>query len=210
MDLGTTNATGGQLGGSLSIQGDAQFVARVECDIETLRSIPIGRSMLAALDDAGRVTGIQQSDQGNFITFDTMKACSWATTVPGEGTAGQINCDPYRIMLGDGSESWQRRPCIVGLYHEMIHAYNASAGTMQPGYYDATVPNLEEQAVGLPMPGGILWDNDSDPATPAAAGNLSRFHGKRLEGVSEPARAAALLGWPELPIACRRFTLLGG
>ena len=42
-----------------------------------------------------------------------------------------INYNPERISLG--GEDWQNRPPVVGLFHEMVHAYNYATGTLAPG-----------------------------------------------------------------------------
>ena len=56
----------------------------------------------------------------------------------------------------------------------MVHAYNGGTGTLQPGYNSIWVPNLEQQALGLPFD-GIPFDNDNNPATPPSVNNLTIF-----------------------------------
>jgi hypothetical protein len=171
VDLSGTNGAGGELGSQITVNGDSDFQMRVESDLEALRSVPIGRSMLKSLDDGGKTADLQQTYSSNFIMFtDWAASFLLADGSHGAGSGSTTNYNPYRVTLGDGSESWQRRPPIIGEYHEFVHALNAATGTMQPGIFNGIVPNLEQQAVGLPSDGiPFRWDNN--PATPLSPNN---------------------------------------
>ncbi len=161
VDLSTRNADGKPLGSSIIIEGDAAFQARVRSDLDALRSTPEGRRMLQALDDSGHTTTIRL--QTNPAQGNTASATDGTNTwlqpdgTPGSGSNAIINYYPERISLG--GEEWQNRPPIVGLFHEMVHAYNYTTGTLAPGQ-TAGVNNRENAAVGLP------YDHDADPSTP--------------------------------------------
>ena len=175
VDLSTTNSLGSNPGSTIAIIGDADFQMRVESDLEALLSVPIGRSMLTAIDDSSQVVDISQGWSGNFINFDNFYAAFLNSDgTMGLGSGSHISYNPSKGNLYDGSLDWEIRPPIVGLYHEMVHAYNGGTGTLQPGYNSVWVPNLEQQAMGLPFD-GIPWDNDNNPATPPNVNNLTIF-----------------------------------
>jgi Ca2+-binding RTX toxin-like protein len=175
VNLNTTNAQGTKLGSSIGINGNDDFKMRVESDLEAMRSIPIGRKMLNALDNSGKGLSINSTDQGNHINFT-----NWDDAFlnndgsKGKGTGSQVYYNPYRVTLGQGNEGWQNRPPLVGLYHELAHALNAATGTMQTGNYNDTTRNLEQQAVGLPNT-GVPFDNDNNSWTQNSRDNRSIF-----------------------------------
>lgn len=180
VDLSTTDIAGHEPGSSLETSADATFVQRFACDIETLRSVPPGRQLLTALDDAGHVTTVVQSWLGNSVSFDDWDPVflvgGAGSAVPGAGSSSGVYYCPSKMMLYDGALPWERRPPIVGLWHELVHAWNAATGTCQPGFDAAGTRILELQCLGLPMPANaLLWDNDNDPATPPTAANPSPF-----------------------------------
>jgi len=85
---------------------------------------------------------------------------------------------------------------IIGLYHEMAHAYNAANGTALTGSTLEVVegeahevPNSERQAVGLES-SATAFDFDNDPATPATTTNPKPFTENALnEEMGRPPRA---------------------
>jgi hypothetical protein len=177
VDLNTTNAAGNEIGSSITINGDNRFQSRTESDIDALRSIPTGRTMLTELDNSGHTVSIQETDQGNSMfpanaddsfLVEPPKNVPNVLASPGAGSDSTINYNPSRVTLGN--EDWMQRPPIVGLYHEMVHSYNAATGTFQPGKDSSGTNNLENQAVGLPN-SGLLFDHDNNPNTPAQRDN---------------------------------------
>ena len=94
--------------------------------------------------------------------------------------------------MGAGADPWMKRPPIVGLYHELVHAYNAATGSMQPGVTTGGVELVELQAVGLTFT-GIAWDNDGNPSTAAALGQHQGVHRERAPRLPGPAGTHALL-----------------
>ncbi|WP_375772155.1 M91 family zinc metallopeptidase [Archangium gephyra] len=161
VDLSTRNDAGQVPGSSITIEGDAAFQERVQADLDVMRSTPEGRAMLLALDNSGHTTTIRQAAPGAGNSANsTDRANVWlqADGTPGSGGDAIIDYNLERISLG--GEDWQNRPPLVGLFHEMVHAYNYVTGTLAPGTTDG-VNNREQAAVGLP------YDHDADPSTPA-------------------------------------------
>ncbi|MHA7632930.1 M91 family zinc metallopeptidase [Corallococcus sp. M7] len=151
-----TNAD--QRGRSVTVSGSAEFQARVQSDLDAMRSLPSGQELLRTLDDSGHTTTIKQTTQGNSAAAQN-KDDAWfnADGTPGKGTNGTVNYNTTRISLG--SEDWQNRPPVVGLFHELVHASDYANGTLAVGEKDG-VNNRETSAVGLPI------DLDQDPSTP--------------------------------------------
>lgn len=146
------------VGSSVSITGSADFRARVESDLDAMRSLPIGQELLRGLDDSGKKTTIRETSGGN-SAGGTKFSDGFMTTdgKPGPGTDSQVNYNTSRTSLGN--EEWMTRPPVVGLFHELVHAYDMVNGTLAPGETDGT-RNLEHSAVGVP------FDHDGDPSTP--------------------------------------------
>ncbi|MBN1210728.1 MAG: alkaline phosphatase [Myxococcaceae bacterium] len=150
---------GTQPGSSITVSGDPDFQARVESDLEALRSTPAGREMLYALDNSGRTTTIVQTDEGNAAgPSNGDDADLRPDGTPGPGTDSTVWYNPSRTSLG--GEDWMTRPPLVGLFHELVHAYNFNTGTWPNGEVvqpnGTVVNNGEREAVGLP------YDHDGD------------------------------------------------
>ena len=159
------------LAGSVIVEdGDYAFGLRLDADLQALLSLPCGRRLLEALDDAGKQVVISQSTGGNETTIlDAPAAMLRGNGEPGPGSACIIDYNIMQTTIEDGSQPWMQRPPIVGLYHELIHALNAATGTTQPGQTDG-VPNLELQDIGLPFE-GIPWHDSWGLANPGGDGN---------------------------------------
>jgi Ca2+-binding RTX toxin-like protein len=140
----------GGLDGFVRIEGDAEFVERVQADLDLLSASPDGRQMLAALQSTATPIVIrpEAGDNGHAL--------------PGPRPAVLYN--PAWGNMHDG------RPPVVTLFHELAHVhdfthgtgnrqpYNGAGGRDVDGYGNP-VPNYERQAAGLPI------DHDGDPAT---------------------------------------------
>lgn len=162
VDLSTRNAAGNAVGSSVTVEGDAAFQARVQSDLDALRSIPAGRELLTALDNSGHTTTIRQAAAGEGNSASAAdRANAWLKPdgTPGTGSNGTVNYNLERTVLGGGAEEWQNRPPVVGLFHELVHVYNYTTGTLAQGTTDG-VNNRELAAVGLP------YDHDGNAATP--------------------------------------------
>ncbi|NOK07498.1 M91 family zinc metallopeptidase [Corallococcus exercitus] len=147
-----------QLGSSVTVSGSADFQARTQSDLDAMRSLPAGQELLRTLDNSGHTTTIQQTTQGNSASAQN-KDDAWLNTdgTKNKGTNGTVNYNTTRISLG--TEDWQNRPPVVGLFHELVHASDYANGTLARGEKDG-VNNRETSAVGLPI------DLDQDPSTP--------------------------------------------
>jgi len=164
VSLGTKDASGRAPGSLVHVTGGVAFRARVAADMTSLLSIPNGRKVLTALDNAGHAAGVAPTTGGNATTIlDPAPAFLRSGGGHGAGSASVVSYNPYETTIESGALAWQTRPPIVGLYHELVHALNAATGTMQPGRNAAGVQKLELQAIGLKFKGiAYRW-------TPAAA-----------------------------------------
>lgn len=159
-----------ELGTSIKVAGNADFKARVESDLEAMRSIPSGRQILEGLDKSGKTTTIVPTTDGNAAFPDSGKDSKLrADGKPGPGSNSTVEYHTSRNVL-DTDEDWKVRPPMVGLFHELVHATQFATGTLPTGSTRVEAPkgaswggwidNAELDAVGLP------WDHDNDPKTP--------------------------------------------
>ncbi|MFP2930578.1 M91 family zinc metallopeptidase [Pyxidicoccus sp. 3LG] len=146
------------LGSSVSVTGDADFNARVQSDLDAMRSLPSGQELLRRLDDSGKKTTIQATAGGNTASGTNFNdGYMTVDGTPGKGSDAQVNYNTTRISLG--GEEWMNRPPVVGLFHELVHASDIANGELAPGTSEGT-RNLEHSAVGLP------YDHDNNAKTP--------------------------------------------
>jgi Effector protein/RTX calcium-binding nonapeptide repeat (4 copies) len=113
------------------VDGRHGLAARAASDLEALRSLPLGRELLAELAASGRAVVLRATADGNAITWDlTAGGCASDSGQPGPGASSVVLYNPYRTVVGDGRSAWQHRPPIVGLFHELVHALAVAQGTM--------------------------------------------------------------------------------
>ncbi len=152
------------LGAAIHVQGSPEFKARVEADLEFLRSSPDGQQMLATFD-RGHAAGHELT----IVEYQDPRNPDNSATQP-VGDDALILYNPHLddIRPNDGSTLLEGPPVAV-LYHEMAHADDIMNDTFAPGVYTGAddlgrdgqgVPNLEREAAGLPI------DGDNNPATP--------------------------------------------
>jgi Ca2+-binding RTX toxin-like protein len=158
------------VGGFIRIEGSAEFVARVQSDLDALRASPRGAQMLGALQasheqsrsgaaDLPLVGGLF-ADQNTLVIRETQAANGFAgrDDLPLGRVDGYIEYNPTFDDLAAVA------PPVVVLYHELAHVYDHFHGTMQAGVHGGPdnpgVPNREREATGLPI------DHDGDPTTP--------------------------------------------
>jgi len=167
--------SGAAPGSSVTVTGTADFSSRVNSDLDALRSLPTGRSLLHDMDATGHATNIVETDGGNAAGYPNPadRLMTGGNTVNGAGTDTTIDYNPSRISLGSAN-AWSDRPPVVGLFHEMVHAQNAGEGSMPTGETDGS-RNRERIAVGLPI------DQDGDPRTPRIQPNRNTENGLRAE-----------------------------
>lgn len=163
-------------GTAVTVTGSAEFVERVEADLEMLRSSPVGRRMLAAFDASGRSVTIEEIADDNGYADWSRRTTGGphpfldAAGNPGTPDDATIGYNPAFNQMPNrrANQDWKDIDPVVVLYHEMVHSYNIVTGTFQDGNYtgpgpDNGVRNNERQAVGLPNT-GVRFDHDGDDA----------------------------------------------
>lgn len=142
----------------INIQGSPEFIARVEADLDMLRSSPTGQQMLEKLqemhDDSGPLF------RENLTITEYTGDNNYASDGPLGGN--EIKYNPTR------DSAYDDRPPIFALYHEMAHVYDFMDGNFDGTEYtgddtrdaDKGTAQGERTAVGLPV------DHDHDPSTP--------------------------------------------
>jgi len=142
---------GEQVAGSAVVLADGQeFIDRLDSDLQALLSLPSGRRLLTSLNATGRTVTLRGAERGNTTTvLDTAAALLQPDGRFGAGSSSAIAYNVLGTVVGSGEEAWMRRPPLVGLYHELVHAWNAATGSLAPGENADGVPNLELQAIGL-------------------------------------------------------------
>lgn len=187
------------------VRGSPEFRQRIDDDFEFLRSSPNGQKILADMDKEawiaqGKVQ-IQESTDGSHYLFQSRELGrahktgernisledprSGAITHNRPGSradAGLLDYDP--TVTGD-ERGHVFIPPVVGLVHEIGHAYNGATGTNLPGStwnrsaydpsYSGLVRNTEFQVVGLPGSTAQPFDFDNDPSTPPTTINPEHF-----------------------------------
>lgn len=167
-------------GSGIRIEGSDEFVQRVEADLATLASSPVGVQMLAAMDDIHEQTKAIAADwpilggiayQGDTVVireYDEQNGSASYTDYwilrKNEITINPRYDTQYGYPSGDSDSSidWREVPPVVILQHELAHQYDYGYGTSAEGTYphgpDAGQENSEREAVGLPQPDGDLAD----------------------------------------------------
>ena len=145
----------------IKVEGSADFVDRVQADIEMFRSSPSGQQLLANLqqnhDDSG-VLGMNKDTLTIKEYYDPSDPDNSKAYSDGHGN----NTIEYNRHL----DQFRGAPPSVVLYHEMAHVYDFMNDTFISEPYDGDDPvdqgvNVgERQATGLPI------DHDDDPDTP--------------------------------------------
>jgi Effector protein/RTX calcium-binding nonapeptide repeat (4 copies) len=189
VSFGAKDASGHTPGYVVQVTGSTSYRQQVTSELTSLLSLPDGRRLLSALDSAGQAVSITQTAGGNETTIlDPATAFLGAGGVHGAASATVISYNPYETTIEGGRQTWQSRPPIVGLYHELVHALNAATGTMQPGKTASGVLKLEYQAVGLPFKGiPFRWS----PTAPLDLGNPPVFTENGLRSLLGIARRTA-------------------
>ncbi|WCO65714.1 M91 family zinc metallopeptidase [Iamia majanohamensis] len=169
-------------GSGIRIEGSDEFVQRVEADLATLASSPVGQQMLAAMDDIHEQTKAIAADwpvlggiayQGDTVVireYDEPNGGAsyqdywlWRTNEisynPSHDTMYGSTFDPDDVS---STVNWREVPPVVILQHELAHQFDYGYETSAPGTYggadDPGVPNDEREAVGLPLDDGDLAD----------------------------------------------------
>lgn len=187
------------------VVGRPEFKQRVADDFEFLRSSPTGQKMLEDMDreaaNAGGKVNVREErergngylfgsselaklrrDGGSYVERDDPRRGRVYDGQPGaRADIGVLDYDP--MDLGDPRKDTLEPP-IIGLVHEMGHAYNGATGTHLPGRtlehspsdpeFSDRIPNSEFKVVGLPN-SAQPYDFDNDPTTPPTTTNPEHF-----------------------------------
>ncbi len=172
----------GSQGGFIEVEGSPEFQARVNSDLEFLRSTSDGQQMLRKLTE---LRDDQDSPWNPFDGKNSYKIREFDPTASDDngfesgGNDGSDVTITYRpewtTMDGDDTSPYDATPPLVILYHEMGHSYQFMSGTvtegrtLQPG--GGSVNSLERQNVGLSYSEndrsgddvGLPPDHDEDP-----------------------------------------------
>ena len=153
---------------NVKVEGDKGYQARVGSDLETLSSIGVGQSLFEGLKGSGRSVTIKSTDSGNMCSF-TNGAMLKSNGRANEGSDSTVEYNRSRVKLG--SDDWGTRPPVVGMFHEMVHSFDASWGVMDGKSYDysgnqvedgksGSVKGYELQAVGIDV--GSVMQNPAN------------------------------------------------
>jgi uncharacterized protein YukE len=158
--------------GFVRIEGSADFVTRVQSDLDALRGSERGAEMLRALQQSrdDSVSAVADwpilgslASQGHTLTIreiDVENGFASQTRY----LNGQVDATIEYSPRWDDFRAGAPVPPVVVLYHELAHVYDYFHNTLAEGDYIGSdnpgVPNLERAAAGLPI------DHDGDPSTP--------------------------------------------
>lgn len=158
----------------ITIEGDAEFQAKVVRDLNKISGTPSGQALLQSMEDSGkhcRIHPEDPADPGNAAWTDPGPPTNTNHQRQPDGSSGsgsdtQIWYNPDREGLGSGAPgdpynaAWANppnRPPDVGLFHEMVHADDMMNGDMPTGNGTNTgakagtpIDNSELRAAGLP------------------------------------------------------------
>ncbi|MDI1465989.1 M91 family zinc metallopeptidase [Catellatospora sp. KI3] len=190
-------------GQHIRVEGSARFQARVESDLDLLRSSPLGRGMLAELDQL--MAGPRPDERGvsawwpnlgppppepGVLTIRELPTGTDNAYAAVEDGHHVVGYDPSFDGLGGTAAGGDATPVAV-LYHEFAHVWDHAHGygyehghhaddVMWDGSGMVPVPAAERVAVGLPV------DDDGDPTTP------DRLHPRHPYPLTENALRAEL------------------
>lgn len=176
----------GYPGDTIIINGSDEFRERIEDDLDMLRSSPRGQMMLTQLDRIHNETGAIAKDwpilggiayQGHTITINEFDVQNGTASDPQNPAQRAVNHHHYQIQYNPRMDDFREGPPIVVLYHEMAHVYDFGFDTLADGDYNNPndrdrlptgngVPNLEREAVGLPIDADGDGDYEIDPDHP--------------------------------------------
>ena len=156
---GRVGPDGRLVGSSVRVSGSDRFRQRMEADLDALRSIPEGRSLLRGIDRSGRRVSV----------IETQDPSPSAGVSPGHDPRGEgfrrdgrpgrgvdVTIRMYDGPVRNDPANWGYAPPAMLLGHELVHAHDMTTGTIPPGMSrnpgpsGEPVPNAELAAVGLP------------------------------------------------------------
>jgi hypothetical protein len=170
---------------NIRVAGSSRFQEKVERSLTQIDRTETGRKLFSGITQTGRRVTIVPSPDGKNHSRPLDREDAYEDPVDGargRGTSATVLFNPDKTTLGSGTEAWQRRPAYVGLFHELVHAWDYTHGKLAPGRTNG-IKNDELAAVGLP------YDDDGDPSTPKVLPNRVTENDLRRE-VGLPLRKA--------------------
>lgn len=152
----------------IRIEGSPEFIARVQADLDMLRSSPTGQQLLADLEENYR-------NSGGLFGWGKQSLIIREWSPPADKPYAQNstaqNANPDVVEYLPSIDNFRGAPPVVVLQHELSHVYDYTSGTYDGDPYQGgdTTDNdpardpikiAERQASGLPI------DHDNDPSTP--------------------------------------------
>ncbi len=154
-----------KFGDSITIRGTPTFVNATVAALERLSQTANGQALLRHIDSNPNPIDIVESTSGNGFSATNHGGAHRSVGAPASsGSGGTIRFNPNRTQIGDGLDPWETRPPMVGLHHELFHAYQAQRGTLTTGTVGtgtfAGTRHTDMEAVGLgPHAGDPMTEN---------------------------------------------------
>jgi uncharacterized Zn-binding protein involved in type VI secretion len=121
------------VGKSITITGDMDFKLKTLANLGQIAATPTGQKLLRDLGDDKNKTTIRMTTGGNKCTFDGDLAFRKPDGSHGQGSAASVLFNPDKGYVGAKTNKWDTRPPAIGLAHELIHAKQATTGTLKNG-----------------------------------------------------------------------------
>lgn len=131
-DAVIANAASSAQSQAIRIVGSPEFVARVEADLAMLRSLPLGRDLLAAIEASGHSVTIEEGPGNVCIPllpegYEPIRVIMVGPEgQPNTGCSSIVRYAPTEVRAALGKDD--TRPPVIGLVHELIHAHNNALG----------------------------------------------------------------------------------
>jgi hypothetical protein len=146
---------------NILIEGPPRYQEKVAKALAQIARTRTGQKLLSSLERTHKRITIRPSLDGRNRArpVDRGRALRDFDGARGPGSSAIIDFDPDATVYGGGRKAWMRRPAYVGLFHELVHAWDYTHGALAPGTTGGT-KNSELSAVGL------CFDHDGDASTP--------------------------------------------
>ena len=155
---------GGKLGIAYEhgVEASSGFASRVNDDLQTMSSLDEGQQLFDAIAATGKTVDIVEYDGDNLQESNASKAYAHEDGSRNDGSDSRILYNTATREIYGGRLSWSSAPPVLGLAHEMSHAYNAALGNMDgrqmmeeahDGSRHQGFNAAEYQAVGIRMQG---------------------------------------------------------
>lgn len=145
----------------IKVEGSPEFIARVEADLDLMRSSPAGQALLETLQKSHDDSGFLWWGKSSLTITEFQK-----TTPDDYNSLASRNGNNFSVKYLPTFDDFRGAPPVVILQHELGHVYDYAHGTLRLDPYlgesveDHKIKVAERQATGLPI------DHDGDPSTP--------------------------------------------